>query len=248
MSLCREWTILKGVGPRMYAEPLRCKRWSCDHCRPFRANMLKALARDGSPDTFLTLTVNPATGTDPDDRARALSRALRLLRLRAMRKYHLKSLAFLAVFERTKKGEAHLHVLMRSKWLDQAWIAAVMKKLIGAPIVNIQRVTTPKGAARYIAKYIGKDPQGFLGTRRYWRSRDWVNVSEADRNSLYVPPDWVSIIKQGIQTVLNNHRRVGWHISQEEGGPYCISQLDTEPMWRDFFRGRSYLAHPQATP
>lgn len=244
--LCGEWTLVKQIGEKLYAEPLKCRCWHCEHCRPHRVNQLKALARDGHPDTFLTLTVNPATGESPDDRACALSRAWRLLRLRAMRKYKYKSLPFLAVFEKTKNGEPHLHILLRVKWLDQRWLSEQMSLLIGAPIVDIRRVTSQKGAARYIAKYLGKDPHSFDGCKRYWRSQDWALEVEPDDERIYIPPDAVAILRVDLKAYLENMKRQGWSIYQEEGGEWCVHNLQTGDMWDRFFRWRSYLAHPSA--
>ena len=73
--LCLEWTLVKSYSTHLIAEPLKCKRWSCDYCQPFRAAALKRQAENGKPDTFLTLTVNPKVGRHPDHRARKLVRA-----------------------------------------------------------------------------------------------------------------------------------------------------------------------------
>lgn len=180
MTLCREWTLVKQKGDTLTAEPLKCRCWTCEYCKPIRSRQLRKLGYLGKPDTFLTLTVNPAHFDGPDERARQLVRAWRNLRRRAMRKYGYKSIPFLAVFERTKKGEPHLHVLMRVKWLEQSWISEVMDELIGAPIVDIRRVKGARAAAAYVAKYVGKDPTTFEGAKRYWRSRDWLAVAEGD--------------------------------------------------------------------
>ncbi len=171
--LCREWVLVKCQGGVLTAEPLKCRCWSCEYCQPLRCARLKRQAYLGRPDSFLTLTVNPARGVGPDDRARGLARAWRLLRLRAIRHYGYKKLPFLAVFEKTKRGEPHLHILLRCKWLDQKWLSAQMEDLIGAPIVDIRRVVGAAKIINYIAKYIGKEPSAFVGTKRYWSSRDW---------------------------------------------------------------------------
>lgn len=171
--LCEEWVLVKAAGTTLTAEPLKCRCWTCELCQPLRCSKLKRSGYLGRPDLFLTLTVNPSRYSSQDARARELSRAWRLLRLRAMRRYHYKAMPFLAVFERTKKGEPHLHILLRCKWLDQKWLSAQMQELIGAPIVDVRRVQGAGKIINYIAKYIGKDPHSFLGVKRYWSSRDW---------------------------------------------------------------------------
>lgn len=139
-----------------------------------RSRQLVRQAYLGQPDTFLTLTVNPDIFKDPADRARHLARAWRLLRLRVMRKYKWKSLPFICVFEKTKRGEPHLHILLRSTWISQKFISETMEELMGAPIVDIRRIDDHNKLAAYIAKYIGKDPTMFAGTKRYWSSRDYA--------------------------------------------------------------------------
>lgn len=176
MVLCRESTLVKRshAGDVMHVEPLKCRSWGCSYCRPMRSRQLRGLAMRGRPDTFLTLTVNPSHGDGPDDRARQLRASWVYLRRAARKRYGYKKLAFLAVFERTKKGEPHLHILMRVKWLDQNWISEVMAARMNAPVVDIRRVKGRKAAAAYVSKYVGKDPSTFKGCKRYWRSQDWA--------------------------------------------------------------------------
>ena len=153
-----------------------CRAWSCEICQPRRQAQLVAKAKRGLPDTFITLTVNPARCRTPYERARALADAWRKVVKRIKRKYGYKTLPYLCVFEATKKGEPHLHILARCKWIDQAWLSAQMAELIGAPIVDIRRVTTVDSAARYVAKYVGKQPHKFHSCKRYWSTRDYVVV------------------------------------------------------------------------
>lgn len=174
MSLCAEHTLVNGSPHEGMAVSLRCKRWSCDICAPFNRKKVVRDAKHGFPNTFITLTANPARFDSPDARARKLVEAWRTVRRRACKKYGYKSIPFICVFERTKKGEPHLHILCRTKWLDQRWLSAQMAKEISAPIVDVRRVTNQEQAACYCAKYLGKDPSKFLGSKRYWRSIDWL--------------------------------------------------------------------------
>jgi hypothetical protein len=135
---------------------------------PYRLADLKRTARNGKPTTFLTLTVNPARGQSPTDRARELVDAMRVMFKRASRKFRKMKLEYLAVFEETKKGEPHLHILLRAPFIPQRWISEQMAELIAAPIVDIRRVTNANLAARYVAKYVAKGPKSFGSLKRYW--------------------------------------------------------------------------------
>lgn len=171
--LCSEATLVNPAAKGGVAVTLRCKRWNCEICAPFNKRAVVRRAKAGNAKIFITLTVNPAWGDDPDHRARALARSWVLARREAMRRLKLKSLPFFAVFEKTKRGEPHLHIIADIKYLDQKWLSSFMERRIGAPIVWVVAIDDTVKAANYISKYIGKDPTRFAGTVRFWTSRDW---------------------------------------------------------------------------
>jgi len=172
--LCSEASLVNHGCGKVRAVTLRCRAWSCDLCLPWRRGRLTGLAKDGAPNAFITLTVNPVSGVDPEARARALVDAWRIVVRRAKARYGYKTIPYLAVFEATKNGEPHLHILARVKWLDQKWLSDQMGELIGAPIVDIRRVHSSRHVAHYVAKYIGKGPGKFGTCKRYWCTRDWM--------------------------------------------------------------------------
>lgn len=154
----------------------------------------------GNPTTFLTLTVNPRRGQSPDDRARELSEALRVLVKRARRKFPKVPFEYFAVFEETKKGEPHLHILARAPFIPQRWLSDQMAELIEAPIVDIRRAGSARGAARYVAKYVAKGPRSFARNKRYWSSggydpdrKERLEQKRANRRNWFVvrQPLWL---------------------------------------------------------
>lgn len=171
--LCTNLTFVKDLGSTIYAEPIKCNRWSCDFCRPHRKKRLVAKGTSGHPDTFLTLTSSPETADTPEAAAKVLVKAWRLVRREAERRYGYKRIPFLAVFEATKSGMPHLHILLRCKWLDQAWLSARMAHHARAPIVDIRRIQRMQTVVRYLFKYIGKAPHQFGSCKRYWSSQDY---------------------------------------------------------------------------
>jgi len=138
-----------------------------------RAAALVKKARLGQPDMFLTLTVNPSFGKSPEDRARRLAKAWPKLRAATRKRYGYAKIPFIAVFEKTKAGEPHLHILLRCKWISQKWLSAQMQYLTGAPIVDIRRISNVRRIANYLAKYVGSSPTRFKGCKRYWCSQDY---------------------------------------------------------------------------
>ncbi|MEE8540002.1 MAG: hypothetical protein V3S54_09300 [Woeseiaceae bacterium] len=117
-----------------------------------------------------------------------------------MRRYNLKALPFLAVFEKTKRGEPHLHILLRTVYLDQAWLSDQMKELIGAPIVDIRSLTSAAKIANYVTKYIAKDPHKFIGTKRYWSSRDYLLPDPKEDGDATGPQPVFSVAKMSVMT------------------------------------------------
>lgn len=210
MSLCTDLTLVKADALTITAEPLRCRCWTCDHCVQVRRAELKRDARDGNPDTFLTLTVNPAFGASPDHRATLLSRSWWAIRRAARKRYGYDRMPFIAVFERTKKGEPHLHILARCKWLDQAWLSDFMRRRMLAPIVDIRRILSKRLAAWYVTKYLTKAPHKFDGVKRYWKSRDWLDPGAgAEQRDETEPGDW-HVMKQSFHSFIITMARRGW--------------------------------------
>lgn len=153
---------------------LRCRSWTCEHCRPRRQKRLRFQALSGRPVTFLTLTANPQKFETPGDAARAMTKAWRAAR-RAIEAYYGGDKAeYLTVVESTKRGWPHLHVLTTRRWIDQRYLSALWDRLTGAPIVHIERVRDQNRAAGYVAKYLGKAPHKYLNCKRYYMTRHYV--------------------------------------------------------------------------
>ena len=139
MSVCGGWSLVKHEQTGARAITLWCRSWQCADCMPFRLAGLKRMATDGKPTTFLTLTVNPAIGQSPEHRAQELSDAMKILFKRMRRKFTKSPIEYMAVFEETKKGEPHLHMLLRAPFVPQKWISETMAELIASPIVDIRQ-------------------------------------------------------------------------------------------------------------
>jgi hypothetical protein len=184
MAFCESNAILREYPPGIKLDPLPCKRWSCPECCHKRRARLCHEAHRGKPNTFLTLTVNPEVGTGPDHRARLLKESFTKIIRQASKQAQNEKIEYFAVFEQTKQGEPHLHVLMRSNWIDQAWISKRMEEEMGAPIVDIRRINNPKSASLYVSKYVSKNPERYPGCKRYWRSQNYFLVEKEE----YTPP------------------------------------------------------------
>lgn len=211
---CREASLVKYDTLVTVATPLYCRSWGCPECQPTRKRQLVALAASGRPTSFITLTVNPASQATARLRARALVDAWRVVVRRAKKKYGYRSIPYLAVFEATKAGEPHLHILARVRWIDQRWLSAQMRKLTGAPIVDIRRVKGKRMIASYVAKYVGKEPGKFGTCKRYWRTKDYQIDFPRPREDYPFPGVPWSVIEYSLEQLTRDakrhHQNVRW--------------------------------------
>ena len=209
--LCSEAVLVNQGIAAARAVTLKCRSWSCEICQPERKKQLIRLARSGAPKTFITLTVNPETGIDRIDRARTLVKAWRLIVKRAKRRHGYAKIGYLCVFEATKAGEPHLHILSTVPWLDQKWLSRQMAELAEAPIVDIRKVKSSGHIAHYIAKYIGKAPHRFGTLKRYWYTKDWkLDDWTPEPTPGYWGRGW-DIRETDLVTLQENWELLGWH-------------------------------------
>ena len=170
---CGENCLSRHEGTAIVAVSLRCRAWTCEDCKDQRKRQLIAQCHEGSPNTFVTLTLRRIAGRTPNQAALVLSRAWRLLRLRIMRRYKIKKLPFALVMEAHVSGFPHAHILLRSIWIDQKWMSEQMRDIADSPVVSIERIDNKARIAGYVAKYCGKCAHKFGTAKRYYFSRDY---------------------------------------------------------------------------
>lgn len=229
MSLCGGWSLLTHRTARTEGITLWCRSWLCCDCRPKRLGALKSLAASGHPTTLITLTVNPAEGENPETRARALSNAWKLVVKRARRKWTKAPLEYFAVFEETKKGEPHLHIIARAPYIPQRWLSDQLNELIHAPIVDIRTIKSQRHVVMYVAKYIAKGPRSFGTLKRYWHSKGFP----LDRETLRAkePPgcgDWF-VVKRPLWMIVQDMASCGWDVSWEN--EHHFVHWNSPPSW-----------------
>ncbi len=213
--LCREYSIVKLHETGMFAMPLCCRSWGCDYCQPKRRRQVVAKAAQGSPEVFITLTVKPVEGEEPEYRARQLSRAWRLIVARAKRHYGYEHIPYFAVFEATKRGEPHLHILARVKWIDQGWLSRQLLDITGAYVVDIRKCRSSRQAARYMGKYLGKAPGKFGTLKRYWCTQSWSDTKAEYKEQFRVALARWTIEKRTINQILIHAVIQGWSCNKE---------------------------------
>lgn len=124
------------------------------------------------------------------------------------------TLQFIAVVEAHKSGWPHLHILCRSEWIDQRWLVAQTKELLGAHKVDIQRINRRSQISAYVAKYCGKCAHKFGTTKRYWKTHKYEKEK-------YKKPGKPGIVWHDIEhsskhliLIIDGWERAGWEVTR----------------------------------
>lgn len=133
---------------------LTCKRWGCRYCGVKKSRSLAIRTAAARPNKLITLTVNPKCYITPreafEETRRKLSELARVVRKQTG------EFEYLRVLEITKKGWPHYHLVARSPYIKQKWIADVWNELTGAPIVDIRAIKKAEHVVPYVMKYLCK--------------------------------------------------------------------------------------------
>lgn len=188
-----------------------------------------AKAASGAPERFLTLTANPAVGSDPDERLLMLARAWRIVVQRLRRRFPGQAVQYLAVVEATKRGEPHLHILLRSPWIPQSFLSACMAEIMDSPIVDIRQVRNQREVIRYVAKYITKAPHHFGTCKRYWSSQGWeLGADTREGRKELLPGTW-QVLQKCMFEVLNDWYHEGYAGRLDHGDTIYAVHINGPP-------------------
>lgn len=261
---CNEQAKVKLSQTEVVCKPLLCRSWTCEECSVTRAAALRFKARAGNPNTFLTLTVDPAKHPDANAAAAALVETWRQIRRRAVREANRNplrrkkpvgayapphnphgkfgdatrrvelfggKLPFIAFFEATQDGWPHLHILLRAKWIDQKWLSAQADELISAPIVDVRRVKSSRGVARYVTKYVTKSLKRWGKLKRYYSSRDYDPRQKPEKLEQPLPDqEWVTVNNTWQNTLAHLVTRFRWE--PKKVGPWWVLKAEWSK-WRE---------------
>jgi len=210
---CGQQLIYQVDGDRARAFMVRCNSWDCSFCAPLRRARLRRLAHAGNPNMFMTLTTSPHVELDAYERARRMTRSWHKLVAQIKRKLRTNALDYLAVVEQTKRGEPHMHILLRSKYIDHAWLSAAWERMTGAKIVHVRRIDDTGRAAAYVTKYLSKTPMRFGRNKRYFRSRRYAPKhvkTEAQARWKVLPRTKLTMSLAALQRLM---RECGWQLT-----------------------------------
>lgn len=169
---CGSWSVVgEAEDGTLIVHPLACRSWSCSRCAYNNKRKLLSRLKAIEVTTLLTLTCNPKRHPHSDDAFQQTSAAVNFLFKRIRRRWPDTKIEYFLVWERTKRGWPHAHLLLRAPFIPQKWLSRVWEELTGAPVVDIRAVHQSHQVVSYIAKYLAKDPQAPPGMKRYRSSR-----------------------------------------------------------------------------
>jgi hypothetical protein len=171
-GFCGNWSAIahdqEGV---VHAIPLRCRSWGCPVCAGRNKRRLRQRLDGAEAYSLITLTCNPARFNHPNSAFRGMSHAIDTLIKRVRHKYPHAKVEYFLVWERTKAGWPHCHIVFNGPYLPQRWLSHAWKEIIGAPIVDVRRISSHNELVSYVSKYLSKDPQVPTPMKRYRSSR-----------------------------------------------------------------------------
>jgi len=162
---------------RRLAMPIPCRRWDCERCAPRMRKKLRRRLINGEPTALVTLTLRRPEPGGQTAAFHAASIAVHALVKRIRRAYPLPRFEYALIWERTKKGTPHAHLLIRGPYIPQRWLSRAWSELTGAQIVDIRRVQSRAQVANYVTKYLSKGPQAPPYCKR-WRTTRLYSAAE----------------------------------------------------------------------
>jgi hypothetical protein len=136
-----------------------CRKLSCEKCGPIKARKYRAAiakrAEENKLQRFMTLTIDPKKLEYGVDSVTYLRNCFSKFRVYLGRKFGETKTSYIAIVELTKRGLAHLHVLI-GQYIPQEWISTSWQAVGGGRIVDIRFVDIHRVSA-YMSKYVTKD-------------------------------------------------------------------------------------------
>ena len=177
---CGEATLTRSDHQLQEVASHTCGSWDCETCRPSLRRKLVYRLASGHPNKLLTLTLQPGQGETPDQMADRLVHAFQKLIKRIRRLHGHKALEYGYVIEPHASGFPHMHNVMRSNYVPHQWLCDVWEEMTGSKVVDIRAITAEEATARYLTKYLGKNPTKFGTHRRYGFSRGYEPADKDD--------------------------------------------------------------------
>lgn len=222
MSICGWWTFRQEFAGTVRLRPATCKMWACSDCAPRLKNRLRHRLKCTPVDRLVTLGCKPSLHASPFKAYRAMSDALPRLRERLERQFPALTFEYCAVWEETRAGWPHLHLLVRSGFIPQRALSRHWAELTGAPVVDVRLVSNASGAVNYLAKYLTKQATTPYGIKRYRTSHGfWDTPGGMFPHAAAGGAKW-ELVKTPCHLLAAQYQPVAYYLRLAPGGGWDI--------------------------
>ncbi|MBA7539229.1 hypothetical protein ES705_31508 [subsurface metagenome] len=233
---------------RIVIAPMTCKSWDCAPCGARKRQQWIHKFQNADPEREITLTIPKGKWPDPQDAAWHMKKAWTELVRHIRRTFG--SFEYGLVWELTKAGTPHMHILSRGKYIPQKWLRLQWIALGMGSIVHITTVKNKgKHAAhlcKYLAKSTGQTAAALAPMRIIQVSKNFLKPEPepaspgqyADFEWVFSPLDAAHIVEPFLQSARYldiEHRRDGTLEVFLDPDPPPDDIVDTPEMW---------VAHP----
>jgi len=199
LAACPRGTLVGLHGQSVLLWPSPCRKWNCNDCGPRKARVLASRIALTKARRFITLTTRYRANATPLDELDRMRAAWRTMWKRIRRRQGKAASGYLMVVESTRRGWPHLHIVADCAYVPQRLLSAWWNELTSSPVVDVRKIESERGMARYLAKYLTKQHAAFSGRRRY--SATWYWLPAAPKEPL--EPEELPILWRYRQTPLD---------------------------------------------
>jgi hypothetical protein len=244
-SNCGQQCVSKWENGVLTVVPLPCKQWSCELCGYMRygwfvRNAERAIREHGLC-TMWTLTLS-TVGRTGDQSFFDVQVAWPKFRARLTRRCgHFE---YLKVVETTQAGYAHLHVIVKQRF-EWHVVSRLWLECTGDSSVVHFRKLDGVGAARYVAKYIGKEARLRADRRSVLAGQHLFSKSKGIVFDAFMAKGkgW-TIVKRSYRDMVERARR-NCYVIADVGWPQPRLELEAPNGYESL---RSYRPHSPDSP
>lgn len=189
-----------------------CKKWACPPCAKRKARKLARLLSRAPANKFITLTQKAHEYETQREAFRRIGRNFHAFVKRLRREYGKENFEYIRVYETTKRGQPHIHVLADCPYISQKYLSEVWEEVSGAKIVDIRRIHNQSAVKSYLSKYLSKGAEMPDNIRRY--SISWRMAKKIGQDVEEISPDkphW-SWIPGTIGSQVSSYEQNGWNV------------------------------------
>ncbi len=214
---------------------MRCHKWDCPNCGPQNRKRVLRSLEGTRVDTLITLTCSRSHYRSPDAAFYVLSASIPILMKRLRRAFPRTPIEYFCVWESTRTGWPHVHVLFRGPFIPQRTLSRHWADLTCSPIVDIRHVNSQAQVASYLSKYLVKQPRVPFGHRRFRTSRAfWQAGSPSRRNPCPSGEPW-KLRRDSLYTLADIWVRLGFVISFDHPSSFTARYVQPPPVFFPHF-------------